>query len=626
MLEFNPEESLLQSAIEALRQGDTAHAREFLTRLLKDNQSNAEYWVWMSAAVETQKERLYCLQTAHRLDPDNAAAKRGLVLLGGLPPDETISPFPLHNTRSWEDKLKVAGEEEKPRGFKVMMGNPVVRLVGILLLSVVFLGLAFYGFNIARPLLFRQSYHINPYLTYTPSLSPIPSPSPRFRTPTPTFVGPTPLWMMLTQTYTPTALYVQTPAVPAAADAYRGALRYFQRQDYQNAVSLLEQVIQIDPTAAYAYYYMGESYLLMGEEQSALDAFRSGIESNFNFAPNFLGRALTLQAINSNANILPDLDRAIQLDPNMLDAYLARANYYLNRDIPDYEAARSDAENATLLSSSPLAYMYLAQAYLGLGRNPEALEAAKKANELDITNLDAYLVLAQAYLANGDYESALAPLKTVSLYDPQNDEVNALLAQVNFSQGHYDEVIDYATKALERNRQNGKAYLLRGKAYLAQEKYDLAYNDLKLAQALRPYVPEPNIMLGVALYKMGEPGDAYVFLNKVESRMQTDEQKAQFYFWRAMALKDLGEGDAAARDFQRVMGYPEEAVTADMRAEALKNYLEIYTATPTMTSTPTQTFTPSLTPTRTSTPTKSLTPTRTSTSTKTPTPSRTPTP
>jgi tetratricopeptide (TPR) repeat protein len=618
MLEFNPEESLLQSAIEALRQGDSARAREFLTRLLKDNQSNPEYWVWMSAAVETQKERLYCLQTAIRLDPDNAAAKRGLVLLGGLPPDETISPFPLNKTRSWEDKLKVADEVEKPRGFKALAGNPVVRLGGILILSIVVLGLAFYGFNMARPLFLRPANPINPYLTYTPSLSPIPSPSPRFRTPTPTFIGPTPLWMLLPATYTPTPLYVQTPAEPAAADAYRGALRYFLKQDYQNAVSLMEQVIQIDPTAAYAYYYIGESYRLMGDERSALDAFRAGIEANYNFAPNYLGRALTLLAINSKADILPDLNRAIQLDPDMLDAYLARAYHYLNRDIPDYEAARVDAEKAYLLSPSPLAYMYLAQAYLGLGKNTEALEAARKANELDITNLDAYLVLAQAYLANDDFESALAPLKTVTLYDPQNDEVNALLAEVNFKQGHYDEVIDFATKALQRNRQNGKAYLMRGKAYLAQEEYDKAYDDLKLAQALQPYVPEPNIMLGVALFKMGEPGDAYVWFNKVEERMQTDAQKALFYFWRAMSLKTLGEPDAAARDFLHVLDYPEDVVSPEMREEAMKNYLEIYTPTPsktpTVTSTPTPgpTFTITRTPTR--TPTHTLTPTPAATS------------
>jgi tetratricopeptide (TPR) repeat protein len=608
MLDFNPEESLLQSVIEALRQGDTARAREFLTRLLKDNQNNADYWVWMSAAVETQKERLYCLQTAYRLDPNNAAAKRGLVLLGGLPPDETIQPFPLNHTRPWEDKLKVTGEEEKPRGIKPFLGHPIVRMAGILIISLALIALAFFGFNYARPLFLQSANPINPYLTYTPSLSPIPSPSPRFRTPTPTFLGPTPLWMLLDATYTPTPLYVQTPAGPAASDALNGGIRYFQRQDYQNAIPLFEQVIDIDPSAIYAYYYIGESYRLMGNKTEALEAFRAGIAKDFNFAPNYLGRALTLRAINSKADILSDLDRAISIDPNMLDAYLARANYYLTREIPNYESARSDAELASVISPSPYAYIYLAQAYLGLGKNEEALEAARKANELDFTNLEAYQVLAEAYIANDDFDSALAPLNTVALYDPQNSKSNALLARINFEKGNYQEVIDFATRAIQKNKQDGPAYYLRGRSYLELEDYEKAYEDLRLAQAYQPFVPEPNLWRGIALLKLGQPIDAYKWFNEVDERMQTDEQKAMWYFWRAMSLRELVSLEAAARDFLKVLEFPEGVVSQEMRDEALKYYLEIYTPTPGPTSTPTSTPTITPTPTETSTPSRTPTP------------------
>jgi tetratricopeptide (TPR) repeat protein len=608
MLDFNPEESLLQSAIEALRKGDNTRAREFLTRLLKDNQNNADYWVWMSAAVETQKERLYCLQTAYRLDPANAAAKRGLVLLGGLPPDETIPPFPLNHARPWEDKLKITTEEEKPRGLKPLLGHPVVRMAGILILSAALIAAAFYGFNVARPLFLKPANPINPYLTYTPSLSPIPSPSPRFRTPTPTFLGPTPLWMLLDATYTPTPLYVLTPAGPAAQDALNGGIRYFLRQDYQNAISLFEQVLDIDPTAIYAYYYIGESHRLMGNEREALEAFREGIAKDFNFAPNYLGRALTLRAINPKSDILDDLDRAIKIDPNMLDAYLARANYYLTREIPNYQLARSDAEVATVLSPSPYAYIYLARAYLGLGENEEALEAAKKANELDFTNLEAYLTLAQAYIANKDFDSALAPLNTLALYEPQNSAANALLARINFEKGNYQEVIDYATRAIQKNRQDGNAYYLRGRAYMEMEEYKLAYDDLKLAQAYQPFVPETNLWRGIALLKSGQPVDAYKWLNDVEDRMQTDEQKALWYFWRAMTLRQLVSLEAAARDFSRVLEFPEGVVSPEIREEALKYYLEIYTPTPGPTATPTFTPTIGSSPTSTITPSKTPSP------------------
>src|SRR5512147_2564555 len=99
------EDTMFQEAVDALRRGDKARARERLTLLLKAEQTNPTYWIWMSAAVDSAKERVYCLQTALKLDPENATAKRGLILLGALPPDENVQPFSLNRPREWEQKL-----------------------------------------------------------------------------------------------------------------------------------------------------------------------------------------------------------------------------------------------------------------------------------------------------------------------------------------------------------------------------------------------------------------------------------------------------------------------------------------------------------------------------------------
>ncbi len=91
---------IFQEAVDALRGGNKAHARELLTGLIKNDQNNVDYWIWLSAAMETSKERVYCLQTAFKLDPENATAKRGLILLGALPADETIQPFQMNRPRA----------------------------------------------------------------------------------------------------------------------------------------------------------------------------------------------------------------------------------------------------------------------------------------------------------------------------------------------------------------------------------------------------------------------------------------------------------------------------------------------------------------------------------------------
>src|SRR5512138_2000749 len=125
---------VFQEAVEALREGKKAHARELLTGLLKTDQNNATYWVWMSATVDSAKERIYCLQTALKLDPENATAKRGLILLGALPPDENVQPFSLNRPRAWEQKLLLAHEVPKPRGWAAVRQSPVFRLGLVILL------------------------------------------------------------------------------------------------------------------------------------------------------------------------------------------------------------------------------------------------------------------------------------------------------------------------------------------------------------------------------------------------------------------------------------------------------------------------------------------------------------
>ncbi len=198
-------DTMFEDAVDALRQGDQPKAKQILTGLLKADQSNANYWVWMSAAVETTKERIYCLETALKLGPENATAKRGLVLLGGRAPDENIQPFPLNRPRAWEEDLLLAHEKPQEKGMRAMMSSSTARLAAIGLVGVLVCGLVTYGILNPRS---RQLLRAAQAGTA--------GPSPTF-TLTPTFVnatapvvatqsGPTPLALLVGASYSPTPL------------------------------------------------------------------------------------------------------------------------------------------------------------------------------------------------------------------------------------------------------------------------------------------------------------------------------------------------------------------------------------------------------------------------------------
>src|SRR5512136_361961 len=102
------EEKMYKAALEAIDKGQTARARDLFTRLLRSDSSKAEYWLWMSTLVESDQERVYCLESALRVDPDNEAARRGLVILGARESEKDVKPVPV-TRRNWEKELvKVA--------------------------------------------------------------------------------------------------------------------------------------------------------------------------------------------------------------------------------------------------------------------------------------------------------------------------------------------------------------------------------------------------------------------------------------------------------------------------------------------------------------------------------------
>ncbi|MCK7510788.1 MAG: hypothetical protein MZV70_46460 [Desulfobacterales bacterium] len=121
----------------------------------------------------------------------------------------------------------------------------------------------------------------NPRLLF-PLLTPQPV------TPTPKFIGPTPPWMAIAQTYTPTPLYVNTPH--AIIEAYRIAIRNYERNDWAQAETYLQQAIKADQSAPDLSFLLGEVYRLNGQNNLALEAYNQSIEKDENFAPPYLGK------------------------------------------------------------------------------------------------------------------------------------------------------------------------------------------------------------------------------------------------------------------------------------------------------------------------------------------------
>lgn len=625
MSEFSPgdrpEDTMFRDAVDALRRGDKPRAKELLTLLIKADQNNPTYWIWLSASMDTPKERIYCLQTALNLDPENGTAKRGLVLLGALTPDETVQPFSLDRPRAWEEKLLLANEKPKEKGLRAVVKSPAARLAGIALIVAGLFAAVLFGFVLPRQ------------TTIRPTKTNTPGPSPTFTaTPTvfgavaeatSTFIGPTPLWMLLPATYTPTPLYVNTPRPPQSMDQFRSAEEAYQNGDWDAFIENIELIIPNEPDSPDIYYMLGEAYRFKKQSANAVKAYNQALDADKNFGPAYLGlaRARLIAEPDFDAEFL--LDEAVRLDPNFGEVYLERARFFLNRK--EYDTALTELESAVeLMPESPEVYMTYARVYVEQDEDKKALEAAEKAYSLDITSLPVYRLLGELYIHNGRYQDALDALGLYVAYETDDATAFAFLGQAYYEKKDYKAAVEYLDKAYKLEPTGlSKFRFYRGFANLELDNIDQALEDLEKAYEVDETSFEINFAIMRINYIQEKFGTAYLKAESLKSLAETDEQTALVLYWHALIQEKRGEGRDAIRDWQALLAMDEDAMTAEMRADAETHLKSFVTATntpkkPTATATRkpgTATPTPKVntTPTATKTPKATATPAPTKT-------------
>lgn len=594
---------MFQEALQAVQAGDRGRARDLLTRLLKIRQDHVDYWLWMSAVVDTQKEKIFCLKEALRLDPQNSIAKRGLTILGVTPPDsKLVVPLRLQR-RSWQPALPGGSS-----GGEARASLPAYQLllVGAALIALVIL-LSFAIRGVQDRLRPRRPVINLPMITQSVAIG-------STSTITPTFSGsPAPLWMSLVSTYTPTPLYVNTPH--AVSEAYHIGLRALSRGDLKDAGNYFRQaateVAKNEPAAVDVEYYIAEDLRLQGKLTDALKVYQQVLKRDPDFAPAYLGRARTLQALNEKNNaeqVEADLRSAIKADPKYIEAY---------QDLMVFLAQAKRAEDvlvvmrsgSDLLEQSAIALTYQAHAYLQLGEIKKALDSARRANELDITLLLPYRLIGEALQAQGDVLDSLEPLEIYTRYERKDPQAWLLLSKVYIEGHRFTEAMRALDQLILIDDSLPGVYLLRADLNLERESPEDALSDYQAALRAAPDSFEASIGIGKALMALEYPGDAWDRFERTRTLAVTELHKSELLFWRGQSLEQLGEWRAALRDYQELVALPAENVKEEWVEYARVRIAALATPTPiskpgVATMTPAGVRQPSKTPTPTRIPTK----------------------
>jgi tetratricopeptide (TPR) repeat protein len=227
-----------------------------------------------------------------------------------------------------------------------------------------------------------------------------------------------------------------------------------ERGNYEQAEEFFDQVLDLDGSLSDAHYFKGEARRLYAmsddgaDDRSALlgaaiQSYDNAILRDLEYAPAYLGRghALLERAIiregadGIDGQDLPaDFGRAIEIDPTLVQAYLAQGEFY--RSVGLWRTLEESMQAA--LDSGlrdPKVYILLGEAQLNRLEYEAALDSAIQGSGADHNDLIGYFLLGRTFVRLEQHEQALQPLLTYVAYRGEDHRAWSDLGRTQFELG-----------------------------------------------------------------------------------------------------------------------------------------------------------------------------------------------
>jgi len=523
MPDQSTQNALLDEAIAAAKSGDRAKAKDKLTRFLRYEQKNEHAWLWMSSVVESDRERIFCLNNVLKLNPNNKTAKRGLALLGALPSemraDLDIDVIGV-DMKALAATAGGAAQQRRRGGFTFRRSRRLETMAIVMLAIIIVGGVVVFGFNLFGA---RQAV-----AGVTPTEPPPPTAT-QVVIETPIAGGnQTPIAVLLgLPNHTATPEPFSIPFFPE--EAHSRGLREYKAGNIDTALTAFEDAV-IDNKDNYgAHYYIGLIYLQKKDYNKAFNAFGAALRINSAFAPAYVGRGQANFGLGGNP--LGDYEKAINAEPDWVEPHIQSAIFYANRR--DTDSAIAQLETAHSLDpANVIAHWMLAEQYLAVGQIEDARATLKDGFEIDGTALDLYRVRAKLSLTDEDYEAALADINIYLSYRPADTEGWTLQGKAYMGMEDYSEAVASLNRAIELKPSDPRdALIARGTAQLLLGNADTARADYDKALSLG-ITTRNRMLIGQAYYRVGDyETAAKEFAKAVES----DPSQFDTFYWLGAA-------------------------------------------------------------------------------------------
>ncbi len=283
--------------------------------------------------------------------------------------------------------------------------------------------------------------------------------------------------------------------------------------------------------------------------QDAINNLDKVIEIDPNYVKAYVARAKCYESLNKAEKALEDYERAATLEPKK-EEYTNKAAQ-IAFSLKKYEKSIKDA-NLALARDKKLMNLYHIKilSLFALHHLDEALQTANKA--LDIKkNFQTYYDKAEMLYAKDEFKEAQNNYQLANSY---GNRVKAFLGIAN-SYYHlelFNQAINAANSALAIDQKSKDAYWIRALSYYKKMDYMNAINDLSQIIVLYPNAPD----LKDVFFKRGQIYFDFKMhtnaINDFTSVIDLDPNYYQAYFNRAASYEAIHSFDKAIADYEKL--------------------------------------------------------------------------
>lgn len=319
--------------------------------------------------------------------------------------------------------------------------------------------------------------------------------------------------------------------------------------EFEAAIELLTQAIELDPTNGEAYAYRGLSHIGEGRWQQGVE----NLITAFDLEPTMA------------ADYFEIFDRGIQDNPDSAAHYNDRGRAHLA--LQQYSDAMLDFNQAvTLAPDVAIYYANRGLAYAQMNFAELAFDDFAAAIELDPTYFRVYYDRGVAYLDQGEPVAALQDFNQTLALNP--DYVPALnnRAALAMMAEQYEVALDDYTRAIELSPADASLYENRGTAYYRLQDYAPAMADYNQSLALDPNQATVHRRSGLIYYNTDDLAAALV---EFDAAIAIDEELLDAYLSRGLTYYVLEEYAEAAADLEHYLMWAGEIENRDQLSEIL---------------------------------------------------------